>query len=177
MFGGEKLSVPEVAAPLGRKVSLVDIALRGVVRRLTGSGHLPPQLVERLTEWKRPDVTWRWPSSPAGPGPRGSRSGPGGGWWSGRSGWLTRWRRLNRNYEHTHESSKAVVQVALIGLMARRLAKTQLCSASHLSVERFFGWPRSVSRAVHGFGSLAICSSVAAWSAWPRARCKAARCL
>lgn len=39
-------------------------------------------------------------------------------------GWLTRWRRLNRNYEHTLESSKAVVQVALIGIMARRLAKT-----------------------------------------------------
>ena len=39
-------------------------------------------------------------------------------------GWLTRWRRLNRNYEHTLESSRAVVQVALIGIMARRLAKT-----------------------------------------------------
>lgn len=39
-------------------------------------------------------------------------------------GWLTRWRRLNRNYEHTLESSRAVVQVALIGIMVRRLAKT-----------------------------------------------------
>ena len=39
-------------------------------------------------------------------------------------GWLTRWRRLNRNYEHTPESSQAVVQVALIGIMARRLART-----------------------------------------------------
>ena len=39
-------------------------------------------------------------------------------------GWLTRWRRLNRNYEHTLESSRAIVQVALIGIMARRLAKT-----------------------------------------------------
>jgi putative transposase len=39
-------------------------------------------------------------------------------------GWLTRWRRLNRNYEHTLPSSRAVVQVALIGIMARRLAKT-----------------------------------------------------
>jgi len=38
-------------------------------------------------------------------------------------GWLTRWR-LSRNYEHTLASSKAVVQVALIGIMARRLAKT-----------------------------------------------------
>ena len=39
-------------------------------------------------------------------------------------GWLTRWRRLNRNDEHTLASSKAVVQVALIGIMTRRLAKT-----------------------------------------------------
>ena len=39
-------------------------------------------------------------------------------------GWLTRWRRLNRNYEHTLASGKAVVQVALIGIMTRRLAKT-----------------------------------------------------
>ena len=39
-------------------------------------------------------------------------------------GWLTRWRRLNRNYEHTLESSRAVVQIALIGIMIRRLAKT-----------------------------------------------------
>lgn len=37
-------------------------------------------------------------------------------------GWLTRWRRLNRNYEHTLESSRAIVQVAMIGIMARRLA-------------------------------------------------------
>ncbi len=39
-------------------------------------------------------------------------------------GWLTRWRRLNRNYEHTLESSEAVVRVAMIGIMTRRLAKT-----------------------------------------------------
>jgi transposase len=39
-------------------------------------------------------------------------------------GWLTRWRRLNRNYEHTLPSSRAVVQVALIGIMVRRLGKT-----------------------------------------------------
>ena len=39
-------------------------------------------------------------------------------------GWLGRWRRLNRNYEHTLASSTAVVQVALIGIMARRLAGT-----------------------------------------------------
>ena len=39
-------------------------------------------------------------------------------------GWLMRWRRLNRDSEHTLASSKAVVQVALIGIMTRRLAKT-----------------------------------------------------
>jgi putative transposase len=39
-------------------------------------------------------------------------------------GWLTRWRRLNRNYEHTLASSRAIVQVALIGIMVRRLART-----------------------------------------------------
>jgi transposase len=38
-------------------------------------------------------------------------------------GWLTRWRRLDRNYEHTLESSQAIVQVAFIGIMTRRLAK------------------------------------------------------
>jgi putative transposase len=38
--------------------------------------------------------------------------------------WLTRWRRLNRNYEHTLESSRATVQIALIGIMVRRLTRT-----------------------------------------------------
>jgi transposase len=37
-------------------------------------------------------------------------------------GWLTRWRRLNRNYEHTLASSRAIVQIAMIGIMVRRLA-------------------------------------------------------
>ena len=46
-------------------------------------------------------------------------------WVLGRTfGWLTRWRRLNRNSEHRLASSRAVVQVALIGIMTRRLAKT-----------------------------------------------------
>ena len=39
-------------------------------------------------------------------------------------GWLGRWRRLNRNYEHTLASGKAVVQVALIGIMTRMIIKT-----------------------------------------------------
>ena len=40
-------------------------------------------------------------------------------------GWLTRWRRLNRNYEHTLASAEAVVQIAMIGLMTRRLARSR----------------------------------------------------
>lgn len=40
-------------------------------------------------------------------------------------GWLTRWRRLNRNYEHTLASAEAVVQIAMIGIMTRRLARVR----------------------------------------------------
>jgi putative transposase len=36
--------------------------------------------------------------------------------------WLGRWRRLSRDYEHRTESSEAMVQVASIGRMLRRLA-------------------------------------------------------
>jgi putative transposase len=36
--------------------------------------------------------------------------------------WLGRWRRLSRDYEHQTESSAAMVQVASIGRMLRRLA-------------------------------------------------------
>jgi transposase len=39
-------------------------------------------------------------------------------------GWLTRWRRLNRNYEHTVASSRAIVQIAMIGIMLRRLTNS-----------------------------------------------------
>jgi transposase len=38
--------------------------------------------------------------------------------------WLTRWRRLNRSYEHTPGRSEAVVPVALLGIMARRDEQT-----------------------------------------------------
>lgn len=42
-------------------------------------------------------------------------------------GWLGRWRRLSRDYEHLTESSEAMVCIASIGRMLRRLApsKTQ----------------------------------------------------
>lgn len=36
-------------------------------------------------------------------------------------GWLNRSRRLSKDYEHTIESSKAFVQIAMIHLMVRRL--------------------------------------------------------
>lgn len=36
--------------------------------------------------------------------------------------WLGRWRRLSRDYEHRTQSSEAMVQVASIGRMLRRLA-------------------------------------------------------
>ena len=36
--------------------------------------------------------------------------------------WLGRWRRLSRDYEHRTESSEAMVYVASIGRMLRRLA-------------------------------------------------------
>ncbi len=38
--------------------------------------------------------------------------------------WLGRWRRLSRDYEHRTESSEAMVYVASIGRMLRRLAPT-----------------------------------------------------
>ncbi len=37
-------------------------------------------------------------------------------------GWLGRWRRLSKDYEFLIETSETVVRVAMIGLMARRLA-------------------------------------------------------
>lgn len=37
-------------------------------------------------------------------------------------GWLNRYRRLAKNYERLPESREAMVQIALIGLMLRRLA-------------------------------------------------------
>lgn len=36
--------------------------------------------------------------------------------------WLGRWRRLSRDYEHRTESSEAMLQIASIGRMLRRLA-------------------------------------------------------
>ena len=35
--------------------------------------------------------------------------------------WLTRWRRLSRDYEHRTDSSESMVHIALIGRMLRYL--------------------------------------------------------
>ena len=37
-------------------------------------------------------------------------------------GWLGRWRRLSKNYEHLPEVSEAVVTLAMIHLMIHRVA-------------------------------------------------------
>jgi putative transposase len=38
-------------------------------------------------------------------------------------GWLNRYRRLSKDYELLPETSEAVIQVAMIHLMIRRLAR------------------------------------------------------
>lgn len=38
-------------------------------------------------------------------------------------GWLGRCRRLSKDYEQSIQSSEAMILIAMIGLMARRLAK------------------------------------------------------
>ena len=37
-------------------------------------------------------------------------------------GWLGRWRRMSKDYEALTDSSEAIIRVAMIGLMTRRLA-------------------------------------------------------
>ncbi len=42
-------------------------------------------------------------------------------------GWLGRYRRLSRDYEHRSESSEARILIAMINLMIHRLEPDQLC--------------------------------------------------
>ena len=44
-------------------------------------------------------------------------------------GWLNRPRRLSKNYERLTASSEAMVYLAMLPLMTRRLAKQQTCFA------------------------------------------------
>ncbi|MBZ5621123.1 MAG: transposase, partial [Acidobacteriia bacterium] len=37
-------------------------------------------------------------------------------------GWINRWRRLSKDYEHLTETSECTIRVVMIYLMARRLA-------------------------------------------------------
>lgn len=37
-------------------------------------------------------------------------------------GWLGRWRRLSKDYEYLTNTSETMIRIAMIGLMARRLA-------------------------------------------------------
>jgi putative transposase len=38
-------------------------------------------------------------------------------------GWLGRWRRLSKDYEFRMDTSEAMIRVAMLGLMVRRLAR------------------------------------------------------
>jgi putative transposase len=38
-------------------------------------------------------------------------------------GWLGRWRRLSRDYEQLSEASEAIITLAMIRLMLRRLVR------------------------------------------------------
>ena len=43
---------------------------------------------------------------------------------SGTIGWLARYRRNFRDYERNPETSEAIIYIAMINLMSRRLART-----------------------------------------------------
>jgi putative transposase len=48
-------------------------------------------------------------------------------------GWLGRWRRLSKDYEYLTNTSETMIRIAMIGLMARRLA------AKVMTVNKLFG--------------------------------------
>ena len=50
------MTAPEAAERLGKKLSLVEISLRKLVRRLLESGCLPPELADQFREWQRIDA-------------------------------------------------------------------------------------------------------------------------
>lgn len=75
------LTMPQVADQLGRKLSIVEIAVRRLVARLVEGGRLPPELVERFAAWKVADAAN--PARKAVPTrprrkPKGERAGDAG---------------------------------------------------------------------------------------------------
>jgi RNA polymerase sigma factor (sigma-70 family) len=56
LFAVEGLTAPQVADQLGRKLSVVEIAIRGIVRKLLAGGNLPADLVAKFADWKRLDA-------------------------------------------------------------------------------------------------------------------------
>ncbi|HEX3152818.1 MAG TPA: sigma-70 family RNA polymerase sigma factor [Gemmataceae bacterium] len=51
----DRLTAPEIADQLGQKLSVVEINMRPLVRKLVASDALPAELVERFAAWKEVD--------------------------------------------------------------------------------------------------------------------------
>ena len=81
----------------------------------------------QLDKWlaRQHSITWRLEVVRRPPGAKGFVLLPKR-WMVERTfSWLGRWRRLSRDYEHLTESSQAMVCIASIGRMLRRLAASQ----------------------------------------------------
>jgi hypothetical protein len=55
-------------------------------------------------------------------------------------GWLNKWRRLSKDYERLPQTSEALIQVTMIALMVRRLARPR--RAAHQAAQAI---PRPLS--------------------------------
>ncbi len=80
-----------------------------------------------LNKWlaRQRSITWRLEIVRRPPGSQGFVLLPKR-WVVERSfSWLGRWRRLSRDYEHLTESSEAMVRIASIGRMLRRIAPSK----------------------------------------------------
>lgn len=108
------------------------VAARPVLEQLTSAKQPRLQVIwadskyhnHALHAWlaKQKNLTWRLQVVRRPPGTKGFVLLPKR-WVVERTfSWLGRWRRLSRDYEHRTESSEAMIQVASIGRMLRRLA-------------------------------------------------------